>query len=335
MVAIRGVVLGMLAVSGHSIPPARQDKIGLKKSEAPGMQVTPLQSTFAAEITGVDLSGPQSQIPYDAIKKALDRYAVCVVRNTVPPTDEQHVAFSKRLGPIEKGKTFTVKGDGPKRIADPDIVDVSNLNPDGTIMPSTARRHLFKKGDKLWHNDMSFIQNRATYSLLLGHEIPPEGGNTEFCDLRAAYDALPEEKKETLENLVAHHSIWNSRRVAGFPEPTPEEVEASSPPAYHRLVQVHETSKRKTLYIAAHASHILGWPVEEGRALLKELMRFATRPQFVYSHEWRLGDLLIWDNRCTMHRATDFDDQKYRRDMRRTTCRERPVSQFAQEISSY
>jgi alpha-ketoglutarate-dependent 2,4-dichlorophenoxyacetate dioxygenase len=294
------------------------------------MQVTPLHPILGAEIIGLDLA-QQDRIPFDEVRRAMDRHAVCVVRNKVPPTDEQHCAFSRELGPIEIGPIFKVKGDGPKRVKFPELmVDVSNLNLDGTIMAPTARRAIFKKGDKLWHNDMSFMQNRATYSLLCGHEIPPEGGNTEFCDLRAAYDALSDEMKERLENLVAFHSIWNSRRVAGFPEPTQEEID-SCPPSFHRLVQVHPTSKRKTLYIAAHASHILGWPVDEGRALLKQLMRHASQAQFVYSHKWQLGDLLIWDNRCTMHRATDFDDQKYRRDMRRTTCRERPIAQFAAE----
>jgi alpha-ketoglutarate-dependent 2,4-dichlorophenoxyacetate dioxygenase len=260
----------------------------------------------------------------------MDRYAVCVIRNDEPPTDEQHVAFSLVLGPVGKRRVFKVKGDGPQRLKYPELIDVSNLTPDGRIMPHDARRWLFKQGDKLWHNDMSFMQNRATYSLLLGHEIPPVGGDTQFCDLRAAYDDLPQATKDRIENLVALHSIWHSRKLAGFPEPTDDE-RRSCPPSYHRLVQVHETSRRRHLYIAAHASHILGWPVDEGRSLLKDLMRHATQEKFVYSHKWRKGDLLVWDNRCTMHRATDFDDQKYRRDMRRTTCRERPEEQFEAE----
>ena len=296
------------------------------------MQVTPLNPLFAAEITGLDLGGPLASIPFDAIRVAMDRYAVCVMRNERVPTDEQHIAFSRQLGPIEIGPIFKVKGDGPKRLKHPELVDPSNLAPDGAILAPDARRRLFKQGDKLWHNDMSFLQNRGTYSLLLGHEIPPVRADTEFCDLRAAYDALPSAKKDALENLVALHSIWHSRRLAGFPAPSDEELQ-SCLPAYHRLVQVHAGSKRKTLYVAAHASHILGWPIAEGRALINALIGHATQPQFIYSHPWRRGDLVIWDNRCTMHRATDFDDTKYRRDVRRTTCRERAVGEFGGEMA--
>jgi alpha-ketoglutarate-dependent 2,4-dichlorophenoxyacetate dioxygenase len=171
---------------------------------------------------------------------------------------------------------------------------------------------------------MSFHPNRATYSLLNAHVIPPADGDTEFADERAAYDALPEAMKKKIEPLVASHSIWYSRVLSGFPEPTPEELQ-SRPPAEHRIVQVHPTSGRKTLYLASHASHIVGWPVDEGRALLRELTEFATQRQFVYRHKWMAGDIVIWDNRCLMHRATPFEDVQYVRDMRRTTCRERAI----------
>ena len=160
-------------------------------------------------------------------------------------------------------------------------------------------------------------------AILLGVALVP-------ASLVAADNDLLQATKDRIENLVALHSIWHSRKLAGFPAPTDDEV-ASCPASYHRLAQVHATSGRKHLYIAAHASHILGWPVEEGRALIKELTEHATQQKYVYAHKWRQGDLLIWDNRCTMHRATDFDDQKYRRDMRRTTCRERPEEQFEAE----
>jgi alpha-ketoglutarate-dependent 2,4-dichlorophenoxyacetate dioxygenase len=191
-------------------------------------------------------------------------------------------------------------------------------------MKPDNRRMMFRKGDRLWHADMSFHHNRATYSLLLGHEIPPEGGDTEFADMRAAYDALPKEIKAMIDGLTVEHSIWHSRKLAGFPEPTQEELD-SRPPAHHKLVHVHPHSGRKALYLAAHASHIVGWPVDLGRDLIKSLMKFATQPQFVYRHRWKLGDLLMWDNLATMHRATEFEDTKYRRDMRRATCRENPV----------
>jgi alpha-ketoglutarate-dependent 2,4-dichlorophenoxyacetate dioxygenase len=162
---------------------------------------------------------------------------------------------------------------------------------------------------------MSFHPVRATYSLLSAHRIPATGADTEFADMRAAYDALPESTKEKIDGLVAEHSYYYSRVVGGGPEPTDEERRAR-PPAQHRLV--HEHRGRKTLYLASHASHIVGWPVDEGRALLREL----TRPEFVYRHRWRVGDVVVWDNLCTMHRATPFEDQRYKRDMRRTTVRE-------------
>ena len=162
----------------------------------------------------------------------------------------------------------------------------------------------------------------ASYSLLLAHELPPVGGDTWFADMRAAYDALPDERKLEIEDLVVEHWLWHSRMLAGFPPPTEEEI-AAKPPARHRLVQTHPGSGRKHLYIAAHAEHIVGWPKDKGLALIRELMDFATQDQFVYEAQWRQpGDLIIWDNRCTMHRATEFDDRTLRRDMRRTTVLE-------------
>src|SRR5262249_13930111 len=154
--------------------------------------------------------------------------------------------------------------------------------------------------------------------------VPPADGDTEFADERAAYDALPAATKARIEGLVASHSIWHSRLLSGFPEPTEEEL-ASRPPAEHAIAQTHPTSGRKTLYLASHASHIVGIPPEEGRPLLKDLIDFATQPRFVYRHRWTRGDIVIWDNRCVLHRATPFDDLIHPRDMRRTTCREHAI----------
>ena len=289
-------------------------------------QINPLHPVLGAEVTGLDLTLPVSTIPQRELQSAIDQYGVVVYRNPTPPSDAQHVEFSRLFGPVEVGPMFKVTGDTKKRIDNPALVDVGNLDPDGNIMKADNRRMLFRKGDRLWHADMSFHHNRATYSLLLGHEIPPEGagGDTEFADMRAAYDALPAEIKTMIENLTVEHSIWHSRQLAGFPEPTQEELD-SRPPAHHKLVHVHPGSGRKTLYLAAHASHIVGWPVGLGRGLIKNLMSFATQPQFIYRHKWKLGDLLMWDNLATMHRATEFEDTRYRRDMRRATCREQPV----------
>lgn len=288
-------------------------------------QINPLHPVFAVEVTGLDLTAPVNTLPAHELKAAIDRHGVVVYRNPKPPTDDQHVQFSRLFGPVEVGATFKIQGD-KKRIDNPALVDVGNLDADGNIMKADNRRMLFRKGDRLWHADMSFMPNRATYSLLLGHEIPPQeaGGDTLFADMRAAYDALPPSMQSMIEDLTVEHSIWHSRRLAGFPEPTQEELD-SRPPAYHKLVNVHPGSGRKSLYLAAHASHIVGWPIELGRGLIKNLMSFATQDKFVYRHKWKLGDLLMWDNLSTMHRATDFEDTKYRRDMRRATCRERPV----------
>lgn len=286
-------------------------------------KLTQLRPTFAAEITGIDFSAPAHKLPIGALREAIDRYGVVVYRNAKPPTDEQHVAFAAQFGPVEVGPMFKITGDVRKRINNPALVDVGNLDADGNIMKPDNRRMMFRKGDRLWHADMSFHHNRATYSLLVGHEIPPTGGDTEFADTRAAYEALPQPMKDMIENLTVEHSIWHSRSLAGFPPATQEELD-SRPPAHHKLVYV-DAAGRKSLYIASHASHIVGWPVELGRGLLKSLMKFATQPQFVYRHQWRLGDLLMWNNLTTLHRATEFEDAVYRRDMRRATCREQPV----------
>jgi len=288
------------------------------------IQITPLHPMFAAEVTGVDFTAPPNRLPFAELKQAIDTYGVIVFRNAAPPTDEQHIAFSRLFGPVEVGATFKVAGEVRKRITNPALVDVGNLDPDGNIMKPDERRMLFRKGDRLWHTDMSFMDNRATYSLLLGHEIPPEGGDTEFCDMRVAYAGLPAPLQTMMEDLTVAHSIWHSRQLAGFPAPTQEELE-SRPPAYHRMVHLHEGSGRKSLYLASHAERIVGWPDDLGLGLIRTLMAFATRPENVYRHKWRLGDLLMWDNLSVMHHATEFEDTKYRRDMRRTTCRERPV----------
>jgi alpha-ketoglutarate-dependent 2,4-dichlorophenoxyacetate dioxygenase len=248
----------------------------------------------------------------------MDRYAVCVYRAT-GLDDRRHIELSRLLGTLEQApKLF---GKTVSRFAFPELFDAGNLDASGNIL-ADERRRLYNKGNALWHTDSSFNRHRSAYSLLLAHEVPPVGGDTDFADMRAAYDALPESLKERIENLVAEHWLWYSRMLAGYPDPTEAEKQAK-PPAQHKLVQVHPGSGRKTLYIAKHASHVVGLPLEEGRALIAELIDFATQPQFVRSVSWQQpGDLVIWDNRCTMHRATPFEDTRYRRDMRRTTVLE-------------
>lgn len=290
------------------------------------LTVEPLHPLFAARVTGVDMTQPLTSDEADAIRRLMDRYAVCVFPSETPLSNEQHIAFSRQLGPMQRGRVLTVTGRKERLGAWPELVDVGNLDTEGKIQPSDSRARAFNNANRLWHTDMSFHPNRATYSLLSAHVIPPRDGDTEFADERAAYDALPQAMKDSIEGLVASHSIWHSRKLSGFPEPTEEELR-SRPPAEHKIAQIHPTSGRKTLYLASHASHIRGMPLEEGRALLQELMAFATQPRFVYRHKWTRGDIVAWDNRCLMHRATPFEDLAYPRDMRRTTCREQEIAE--------
>jgi alpha-ketoglutarate-dependent 2,4-dichlorophenoxyacetate dioxygenase len=274
--------------------------------------------SFLAEVAGVDFSRPIDPPTLSDITHAMDTYAVSVFRATAL-SDESHIAFSRLLGGLEHAPSFF--GKGIKRFNHPELFDAGNLDASGQILVD-ERRRLYNKGNALWHTDSSFNPHRSAYSLLLAHEVPPVGGDTEFADMRAAYDALSDSMKERIENLTAEHWLWHSRMLAGYPAPTDEE-RAAKPPAHHKLVQVHPGSGRKTLYIAAHASHIVGWPIEEGRKLISDLIEFATQPRFVRALAWQQpGDLVIWDNRCTMHRATSFEDTRYRRDMRRTTVLE-------------
>ena len=217
--------------------------------------LTELHPTFAAEITGVDFSAPAKQLPLRELKAAIDRYGVVAYRNAKPPTDDQHVAFSALFGPVEVGPMFKITGDVRKRINNPALVDVGNLDADGNIMKPDNRRMLFRKGDRLWHADMSFHHNRATYSVLVGHEIPPTGGDTEFADMRAAYDALPELMKTMIENLTVEHSIWHSRSLAGFPPATQEELELASARASQTGARASGLRPQVALYCLARFPH--------------------------------------------------------------------------------
>lgn len=284
------------------------------------LDVRPLQAAFAAELGGTDLRCVSGDAAIAEITEILEAYPVVVVRHATPLTDEEHIAFSRRLGPVEARPVLTVAASGANRIPHFEIIDQSNLDETGGIYADEDRRLAFKRANRLWHTDMSFHPVRATYSLLSAHALPPDGGPaTEFADMRAAYDALPEATRSRIDGLTAEHSYWYSRVAGGGPPATAEEL-ASRPPARHALV--HERGGRKALYLASHASHIVGWPEDEGRALLRELIEFATQPQFVFAHRWQVGDVLIWDNLATMHRARPFDDRSQVRDVRRTTCRE-------------
>ena len=280
---------------------------------------SPAGPDFCAEVSGVDFSRPIDPQTLAELVQGMDHYAVCIYRAT-GLDDRRHIEFSRLLGELEHAPRLF--GKQVSRFDHPELFDAGNLDAAGNILID-ERRRLYNKGNALWHTDSSFNPHRSAYSLLLAHEVPPSGGDTNFADMRAAYDALPDSMKERLEGLVAEHWLWHSRMLAGYPQPT-EAERLAKPPAQHALVQVHPGSGRKTLYLAKHASHIVSLPVAEGRALIGALIDFATQPQFVRSVSWQQpGDLVIWDNRCTMHRATPFEDTRFRRDMRRTTVLER------------
>jgi alpha-ketoglutarate-dependent 2,4-dichlorophenoxyacetate dioxygenase len=279
------------------------------------LEIRQLHPLFAGEATGIDLRGLIDRTAIDEIAAALERHAVLVFREQMLD-DEQQIAFSRLFGPLETpiGK---IRKDRKQRLRK-ELADISNLDENNNIRAASDRWRMMLLANELWHTDSSFKRIPAKFSLLSAREVPPEGGETEFTDLRAAYEALDERTKEQIESLVAKHSIFHSRSLIGYTEFSDEE-RAALPPVRQTLVRVHPGSGRKTLYLASHASHIVGWPTEQGRTLLDELTAFATQPRFVYQHRWRVGDLVIWDNRCTLHRARPFDDARYRRDMRRTT----------------
>lgn len=287
------------------------------------LQARKLHPLYAAEIAGIDMRRDTDAGSVAALIDALNDYAVCVVPHDAPLSNEEHIVFSRLLGPMERNKVPKIAGTG-LRVRHSEIVDQSNLDGDGNIYPDDDRRLMYKRANQLWHTDMSFYEIRATWSLLSAHIVPPEGGETEFVDMRAIYDDLPGAMKTRLDGLVAEHDYWHSRVLGGGPEPS-EAERATRPPARHRLVHDHPGSGRKVLYLASHVSGIVGWPIDEARDLLAELIAIATQPAYIYAHVWSVGEVLIWDNLATMHRATPFDDQRYRRDMRRTTCREREV----------
>ena len=274
--------------------------------------ITRLHPLFAAEIGGADAGGALDDRTFSEIRAALDEYSVLVLRNQ-SLDDEKQIAFSRRFGPLEvAGKANPGVGTPFARQSNLDIAT-------GTVIPPEDRRMIYQKGNYLWHSDSSFKPVPSLCSLLSARVVPPEGGNTEFATMRAAYDALPDDVKQKLEGLVAEHSLVYSRGTVTPQGALTGEMKAELPGAWQVMARENPVNGRKAIYAGAHASHVIGWPVEEGRKLIAELIELATRPQFIYRHRWRVGDLVVWDNLQTMHRGTPFDDTKYPRDMRRTT----------------
>src|SRR5258708_6415479 len=274
-----------------------------------------LHPHFFGEVSGVDLR--KTLTPQEAadIEAGMDKYAVLLFRDQ-DITDEQQLAFALNFGEREKARGGTVTKKEDYRL-NSGLNDVSNLGKDGNPLPRDHRTHLFNLGNCLWHSDSSFRPIPAKFSLLSARVVNPKGGNTEFADMRAAYDALDDETKAEIENLICEHSLMYSRGSLGFLDYSEEEKERFKP-VRQRLVRTHPSTGRKSLYLASHAGAIVGWPVPEARAFLRDLVEHATQPRFVYAHTWRVRDLVMWDNRRTMHRARPFPAHEPR-DMRRTT----------------
>jgi alpha-ketoglutarate-dependent 2,4-dichlorophenoxyacetate dioxygenase len=280
------------------------------------MRFIPVQNEFVAEVEDIDLAAPLDAAAAAAIHAGMDRYAVLVFRGQ-PLNDAQQIAFTASLGKIELNTANNVTRPEQRRLGY-EMSDISNLDKDGNLLARDDRRRGFNLGNRLWHSDSSFKAVSAKYSLLSARVVPSTGGNTEFADMRAAYNALDPETKAEVEDLVTEHSLLFSRGQLGFTEFTPDE-RVKFAPVRHRLVRTNPATGRRSLYLSSHIGGIVGWPVPEALAFVRDLVEHATQRQFVYAHVWRQHDLVIWDNRQTMHRARRYKETIEVRDMRRTT----------------
>ncbi len=281
--------------------------------------ITPLSTRFGAEISGVDISRPLDLATKAEIRAAQDRWGVTVWRET-GLSDASHVAFSRLFGLVELAPRHQGK---PPRFSEPELFDASNIDIDGHIIDNNMRR-LINAGNRLWHIDSSYMNVRSAQSLLLCHQAPPVPAPTLFADTRSAYDDLPQAMKDRIEGLTARHCYFYSRMKAGYP--TSEEELDQMPHAHQPLVMEHRASGRRALYLGNHARDIVDMSRADGRALIDELNAWTTQDRYVIEVDYSTGDMSIWDNLCTMHRAGDFDDTAYARDMRRTTIREAGVT---------
>jgi alpha-ketoglutarate-dependent 2,4-dichlorophenoxyacetate dioxygenase len=279
------------------------------------MTIRQIGPCLAGEVDGIDLTRPLSREDAAAIHAGMDKYAVLVFHDQ-HFTDEQQLAFTRSLGEIEEAIAVSLRKENEHRLPTT-FADVSNLDKDDNPFARDDRRRLYGLGNRLWHSDSSFKVVPAKYSLLHARSTVSKGGNTEFAHMPSAYDALDEDTKREIEDLVCEHSQMYSRQQIGFIEFT-EEERARLKPVRQRLVRVHPSTGRKSLYLSAHAGGIVGWPVPEARSFLRDLNEHATQRQFVYAHKWRLHDLVMWDNRQTMHRVRPYPANE-KRDMRRTT----------------
>ena len=283
------------------------------------VQVRQLHPQFVGEVSGVDLASKLAPETVRELNDAINRYAVLVFHDQ-KLDDDTLLGLGQLFGDVEPPRNHRVV----QRLKHAALADISNLDASNKLRARDDHRRLDALANQLWHSDASFREVPGALSMLFAHVVPPIGGETEFADLRAAYDALPAETKARIDSLIAEHSIFHSRGLLGHTDYTDAE-RAALPTVRHKLVRTHPGSKRKTLYMGSHASHILGWPMPDGRLLLRDLMEHATQREFVHRHHWRVGDLVIWDNRCTLHRGRPYDDAKHPRDLRRVTTKD-PVS---------
>ena len=275
------------------------------------LTIRKLEEHIGAEVQGVDISSPIDAETFDKLRGALCEYAVLVFHDQ-DITDEQHVAFSEGFGPLEMTMANDPIGNGGP------IGVISNLDENGEIIPPEDSRTLYTVANTLWHSDGSFKRVPLRGSLLSAKVIPPEGGETEFASLTAAYAALPEQKKADIEELIAEHSIAHSRAQIA-PNLMDEAFQKDTPPANQRLVRTIPETGKKALLVGSYTTHVHGLPIEKGKTLLKELLEWSTQPQFVYRHTWRVNDLVVYDNRCCLHRGRSWNRGKYKRVLHRTT----------------
>jgi len=279
------------------------------------LKFTPLHPLFVAEVSQVDLRSLPDQDTLEEIRRGMEQYAVLVFHGQ-PFTNEEQLAFAQRFDGTLHARTSTAVL-AKNRFGNEALSDVSNVGAGGDILPVGDRRRMSSLANRLWHTDASFVDPPGRYSMLSARVIPSVSNDTEYADMRSAWDALDEQRKAELQDLRAHHSIAYSREVLGFEFAQQEKDQLKG--AVQPLVRTIPGSGRRALYLASHAQHIVDWPVPEGRLLLRDLIEHATQPRFVYRHAWQVGDFVIWDNRCTMHRGRPFDDRKYARELRRTT----------------
>jgi len=281
------------------------------------IEIRPLHPHVGGEMTGIDVRKPLTPEEVIAVDAGMDKHAVLVLPGQ-DITDEQQIAFTRNFGPLQNGANATLKR--PDLRLDPAFADVSNIGKDGERLARDDRRRMASLGNRLWHSDASFRVIPARYSILSGRIVVTDGGNTEFADMRAAYDALDARTKAEIEDMICEHSQIFSREQLGFTNYLPDE-RAMMKPVRHRLVRTHPTSGRKSLFLSAHIGGIIGWPRPEAMAFIRDLAEHATQAPFVYSHRWTQHDLVIWDNRATMHRVRRYDDLNTVRDLRRTTTK--------------